>query len=182
MMELPDTNIVSIRLAEAPDLPALRDIARLTFAEAFSARNTASDMDKYLDESLSLEKLAAELAHPESLFFFAEFNGRVIGYLKVNWGKAQTESLPEFALEIERIYVLAEYHGKSVGKKLFEKAFQLAQQKKMEAIWLGVWEENTKAIRFYRKHGFVEFGKHLFRLGEDEQTDVLMKLKLKQPC
>ncbi|MCB9296391.1 MAG: GNAT family N-acetyltransferase [Lewinellaceae bacterium] len=176
---MPTFDIISIRLAERHELETLREIGRATFAEAFSARNATSDMDKYLNESFSLEKLEAELAHPESLFFFAEFNGQVIGYLKVNWSEAQTESLLDNALEIERIYVLAEYHGKNVGKKLFDQALQLARQKKMDAIWLGVWEENTKAIRFYRKHGFVEFGKHLFRLGEDEQTDILMKLELK---
>ena len=176
---MPTFDIISIRLAEKHELETLREIGRATFAEAFSARNATSDMDKYLNESFSLEKLEAELAHPESLFFFAEFNGQVIGYLKVNWSEAQTESLLDNALEIERIYVLAEYHGKNVGKKLFDQALQLARQKKMDAIWLGVWEENTKAIRFYRKHGFVEFGKHLFRLGEDEQTDILMKLELK---
>lgn len=176
---MPTFDIISIRLAEKHELETLREIGRATFAEAFSARNTASDMDKYLDGNFSLEKLAMEFSHPESLFFFAEIGRQVIGYLKVNWGAAQTESLLNNALEIERIYVLAEYHGKNVGKKLFDQALQLARQKKMDAIWLGVWEENTKAIRFYRKHGFVEFGKHLFRLGEDEQTDILMKLELK---
>ena len=175
---MPSSNIVSIRQAERAELQTLQEIGRATFFEAFAAQNAASDMANYLNENFSLEKLAAEFDHPESLFFFAELNDRVIGYLKVNWGAAQTEALPDNALEIERIYVLSEYQGKKAGKALFDKAYSIASEKNMAAIWLGVWEENTAAIGFYRKQGFVEFGKHPFRLGEDEQTDLLMKLNI----
>lgn len=169
---------LSIRPVEKSDLPALREIARSTFADTFSDQNAASDMDKYLNDSFSLEKLAAEFETPGALFFFAETAGKVIGYLKVNWGAAQTESLPGKMLEIERIYVLSDYRGKKVGKALFEKALSIAQEKKRDGIWLGVWEKNTAALHFYRKNGFVEFGTHPFRLGDDEQTDLLMKLEI----
>lgn len=172
--------MISVKPVKKTDLQALQEIARTTFAEAFSARNAAADMEKYLDENFSLEKLSAELENPESLFFFAEVSHKEAGYLKVNWGAAQAESLPGKTLEIERIYVLPAYQGKGIGKALFEKACSIAQEKKMDAIWLGVWEKNTSAIRFYRKHGFVEFGKHLFRLGDDIQTDLLMKLEIKR--
>lgn len=169
---------IFIRPVEKSGLPALREIARSTFAGTFSTQNAASDMDKYLNDNFSLEKLTAEFETPGALFFFAEIAGKVIGYLKVNWGAAQTESMPGNMLEIERIYVLAEYQGKKVGKALFEKALRIAQEKRMDAIWLGVWEKNTAALHFYRNRGFVEFGTHLFRLGDDEQTDLLMKLEI----
>ena len=58
---------------------------------------------------------------------------------------------------------------------LYEKAMQVAEDKKVDYVWLGVWEENPRAIRFYQKNGFVEFDKHIFRLGDDEQTDIMMK-------
>lgn len=172
--------MISVKPVKKTDLQALQEIARTTFAEAFSAQNAAADMEKYLDENFSLEKLSAELENPESLFFFAEASHKEAGYLKVNWGAAQAESLLDNALEIERIYVLPAYQGKGAGKALFEKACSIATEKKMDAIWLGVWEKNASAIRFYRKHGFVEFGKHLFRLGDDIQTDLLMKLEIKR--
>lgn len=82
------------------------------------------------------------------------------------------------ALEIERIYVLSEYHGKRIGQLLYEKAMQIAKQSNADYIWLGVWEENPRAISFYKKNGFVEFDKHIFKLGDDEQTDIMMKLQL----
>jgi len=65
-----------------------------------------------------------------------------------------------------------------VGQVLYEKAIQLAKERKAPYVWLGVWEENPRAIQFYKKNGFVEFDKHLFVLGEDEQTDLMMKLVL----
>ena len=101
-----------------------------------------------------------------------------MGYLKLNFGDSQTELKDQKALEIERIYVLKEFHGKKVGQLLFEKALKIAEEKKVDYVWLGVWEENLRAINFYKKNGFEEFDKHIFKLGNDEQTDIMMKLKL----
>ncbi len=74
--------------------------------------------------------------------------------------------------------VLKEFHGKKVGQLLYDKAIEIAKQKNTEYIWLGVWEENPRAISFYKKNCFVEFDKHFFKLGDDKQTDIMMKLKL----
>jgi ribosomal protein S18 acetylase RimI-like enzyme len=114
-----------------------------------------------------------------SEFYFALLDDSVIGYLKLNYGQSQTEIKDNDALEIERIYVLKEFHGKKVGQLLYERAMQVGQQMNASYVWLGVWEKNPRAIRFYRKNGFVEFGKHIFKLGNDEQTDIMMKRQLK---
>jgi ribosomal protein S18 acetylase RimI-like enzyme len=82
------------------------------------------------------------------------------------------------ALEIERIYVSKEFHGKKAGQVLYEKAMEVAKDKNADYVWLGVWEENQRAINFYKKNGFVEFDKHIFKLGNDEQTDIMMRLQL----
>jgi ribosomal protein S18 acetylase RimI-like enzyme len=136
-------------------------------------------MKKYLEEELSIEKLTAELTNQDAAFYFAELNNTVIGYLKLNFGASQTELQDEKALEIERIYALKEFHGKKVGQWLYEQALQIARQRKADYIWLGVWEENSRAIHFYEKNGFVPFDKHIFKLGRDEQTDIMMKLHLR---
>ncbi|MNF16430.1 Protease synthase and sporulation negative regulatory protein PAI 1 [compost metagenome] len=52
---------------------------------------------------------------------------------------------------------------------------EVAVQEQVLYIWLGVWEENKRALRFYEKNGFTVFDKHIFRLGNDEQTDLMMK-------
>lgn len=160
------------------DIDQLQKIGRQTFSETFSAHNTEEDMNKYLEEGFSTEKLASELSNHNSEFYFAILNNKVIGYLKLNFGQSQTELKDNNALEIERIYVLKELHGRKIGQLLYERAMQVAKEKKVHYVWLGVWEENKKAIHFYKKNGFTEFDKHIFRLGNDEQTDIMMKLLL----
>ena len=161
------------------DMEELQQISRQTFYETFSAGNTEENMANYLSEKFSTEKLTAEWNNKNADFYFATLDNQVTGYLKLNFGASQTELQDDKALEIERIYVLKEFHGKKVGQVLYEKAISIAKQKHADYIWLGVWEENSRAIRFYKKNGFVEFDKHIFKLGNDEQTDIMMKLKLK---
>ncbi len=161
------------------ELNQLQQIGKQTFYETFSSDNTEEDMQNYLATSFSTAKLLDELNDEQVEFYFAKKDKRVIGYLKLNYGDSQTELKDHKALEIERIYVLKAYHGKNVGQKLFEKAMEVARAKKVEYVWLGVWEHNLRAIRFYEKNGFEMFDKHIFKLGKDEQMDVMMRLKVK---
>jgi ribosomal protein S18 acetylase RimI-like enzyme len=167
-----------IRRAFPEDLETVRSIGTETFMETFAENNSAKDMEQYVAKNFNIEKVSAEINNPDSLFFIAWDAGIPVGYLKVNSGKSQTDLQDDAALEIERIYVKAAYHGKKVGQLLYDQALEIAKLKGKSYIWLGVWEENPKAIRFYEKNGFVAFDKHLFRLGEDEQTDILMKKML----
>ncbi|WP_346854588.1 GNAT family N-acetyltransferase [uncultured Draconibacterium sp.] len=170
---------MEIRKVNIQDIEKLKEIGKLTFAETFSSENSEDNMKEYLENGFSTEKLTAELTDPNAEFYFAQLDKKTIGYLKVNVGQSQTEIKDKNALEIERIYVLKEFHGKKVGQILYEKAIELAKEKNVEYVWLGVWEQNPRAIRFYEKNGFVAFDKHIFKLGDDEQTDIMMKLKLK---
>jgi len=160
------------------EIEKLQKIGRQTFFETFAEANTEENMQKYLSENFSLSKLESELNNPYSEFYFASMNKDVIGYLKINFEKAQTEIIVTNAIEIERIYVLKEFHGKQVGQVLYNKAMEVAKRKRVDILWLGVWEKNPRAINFYKKNGFEEFDKHIFRLGNDEQTDIMMRLKL----
>ncbi|GIV44712.1 MAG: N-acetyltransferase [Bacteroidia bacterium] len=169
---------IEIRKVTTNDLEELQKIGRMTFYETFASGNTEENMNKYLDEAFSFTKLTTELSDNNAEFYFATLDNKVIGYLKLNFGQSQTELQDNKAVEIERIYVLKEYHGKGVGQLLYDKAIKIARQKNAEYVWLGVWEENPRAINFYKKNGFVEFDKHIFKLGNDEQTDIMMKLKL----
>lgn len=170
---------IDIQKVTLNDVNQLQKIGRLTFSETFSGDNSEENMKKYLDENFSTEKLTDELNNKNSEFYFAKLEDTVIGYLKLNFGESQTELKDNKALEIERIYVPKEYHGQSVGQILYEKAIQVAKQKDTDYVWLGVWEENLRALSFYKKNGFVEFDKHIFKLGNDEQTDIMMKLQLR---
>ena len=170
---------ITITKASLENLAMLQQIARETFFETFAPANTEADMRKYLAENFTDEKMTTELHNPESQFYIAWDEQSPVGYLKVNSGQAQTELKDSNSLEIERIYVKKAYHGKKVGQMLYEKSLEVARLQKNAFVWLGVWEENPKAIRFYEKNGFVAFDKHVFKFGEDEQTDIMMKKVLR---
>ena len=175
MDRLDSVHSISIQKITLNEVEALQVISRLTFYETFAEVNTEENMSSYLENDLSLERLSEELNNPNSEFFFASLENEVIGYLKINYESVQNEQKIANSIEIERIYVLKEFLGKTIGQLLLEHAFQIAREKGNENVWLGVWEQNKRAIRFYQKNGFEEFDKHIFMLGEDVQTDILMK-------
>ncbi|TDS12274.1 GNAT family N-acetyltransferase [Sphingobacterium paludis] len=170
-------NIEITKVVES-EILQLQTIAKETFYQTFSDSNTEENMREYLDNGFSIDKVSAELNNESSAFYFAKLGEKVIGYLKLNVGQSQTEIQDNDALEIERIYVLNEFHGKKVGQMLYKKAIDIAKQQHATYVWLGVWEGNPRAISFYKKNGFVEFDKHIFKLGKDEQTDIMMKMSL----
>ena len=169
---------ISIQKTALNEVEALQEISRLTFYETFAAVNTEENMSRYLENNLSLDRLSEELSNPNSEFYFAFCEDEVIGYLKINYKSAQNEHKTANSIEIERIYVKKMFLGKKVGKSLLEHAFDLAKQNQLDFIWLGVWEENHRAIHFYNQFDFEEYDKHVFMLGKDSQTDILMKRKL----
>ena len=171
-------NSFEIKKIGLDQLVPLQEIGRKTFYDTFFESDSEESMKTYLATSFSTQKLTAELENPNSEFYFATQNEVVIGYLKINFGPAQTELQDGNSLEIERIYVRQDYHGKKVGQLLFEKAIAIAKDNSCSYVWLGVWEENHRALQFYIKNGFVAFDKHIFVLGEEEQTDIMMKLVL----
>jgi ribosomal protein S18 acetylase RimI-like enzyme len=171
-------NEIVINKIGIEQIEQLQQIGRQTFEETFAESNSAENMAIYLEEAYAYEKISAELNNPNSFFYFAILDQKVIGYLKLNMGLSQTELKDNDALEIERIYVIKEFHGKKVGQLLFDKAITIAKEQHVAYIWLGVWEENKRAIQFYTKNGFVEFDQHVFVLGDEAQTDIMMKLEL----
>ncbi|WP_417624904.1 GNAT family N-acetyltransferase [Paremcibacter congregatus] len=171
-------NQIEVRPVGAHEIQDLHLLAKRTFLEAFSLQNTPEDMAAYSEQAFCYGAIEAEFLNPDSTFFFAACSTKIIGYLKLNRGAAQTEHKLENALEIERIYITAEFQGGGVGQALLQKAFDISRQDNYDWLWLGVWEQNPGAIRFYQRHGFVAFDSHAFLLGDDPQTDLLMRKKI----
>lgn len=169
---------IIIHNAGIQDLETVQNIGRQTFSETFAESNSEEAMKTYLEESFSTEKITSELNNPDSYFFIAWEEDNPVGYLKLNSGPAQTELQDDTSLEIERIYVKKSHHGQKVGQLLYNQALETAKNLNKSYLWLGVWEENLRALNFYRKNGFEQFGTHTFRLGNDDQTDLMMKKTL----
>ncbi|WEV46462.1 GNAT family N-acetyltransferase [Bifidobacterium sp. ESL0690] len=96
------------------------------------------------------------------------------GYIKLNFGDAQIEDMGPDAMEVQRLYIQKAFKGCGLGTQLMNKAFDLARERKLKKVWLGVWEHNEPAKRFYASKGFVRVGQHAFWQGDDKQTDYLM--------
>jgi ribosomal protein S18 acetylase RimI-like enzyme len=169
---------IIIKKATISDLEIIQEISTQTFIETFADVNTSEDMENYVLENFNTEQVTSEINNRESAFYLATLDNETIGYLKLNFGKAQTETYNEQTLEIHRIYVLKAFLGKKIGQLLLDEAIKIAQQTDVDYIWLGVWEQNHRALQFYTKNGFVEFDKHIFTLGNDIQTDLLLKLQM----
>ncbi|MBT8931094.1 GNAT family N-acetyltransferase [Lactobacillus delbrueckii subsp. bulgaricus] len=160
------------------DLPELIAISRETFADTFGKDNSPEDMAKFLDENYNEDKLGGEMATPGSFFYFLKADGEVAGYLKLDVDDAQNEEVDPNGLEIERIYLQKSSQHRGLGKQLFEFAEEKGREWGKSVLWLGVWEHNENAKNFYASRGLTRFSEHVFVLGDDRQTDFLLKKAL----
>ena len=163
------------RLATLDDVDTLVKVSVKTFRDTFAEVNTKEDMKIYLAKAFSRDQLIKEITDPASTFLLALDGESVVGYAKLNEGEGRNELNGERGIEIERIYTLKDYLGKRVGKLLMQTCLDVAAERGHKMVWLGVWEYNPRAIAFYEKWGFKKFGSHPFLLGNDLQTDLLMK-------
>lgn len=169
---------ITIRFANADDAELIADLSRKTFSETFGYLNTKENMDKFLNEQFSRDKLISEVTGPDNIFLLVFDDETPVGYAKMRHGEKRPEFRDKDSVEIARIYVINSYVGAGVGKELMRKCIFLARDMKKEIVWLGVWEKNNRAISFYKKWGFEKFGEHSFTLGDDVQNDWLMKKEL----
>lgn len=164
-----------LKKCSADDIDILVRLAAETFYETFRAVNTKEDMEKYIKEAFNRDKMLKELNDVNSAFMILYCDEEPAGYMKVNEAPSQSDINDSNSLEIERIYVMEKFQNRGMGKYLMDKAVSIAYERKKHYIWLGVWEKNEKALRFYGKNGFYKTGAHSFLLGEDKQTDYIMR-------
>lgn len=170
---------ITIKKVTSDKLVTLQELSIQTFRETFAFDNTEEELQQFFDDNYTLEQLKEEISDPKSDVRFVLVDGREVGFMKVNWGTAQTEHELENAFEIQRIYILNECQGLGLGKKLFELALDMAKEGGFDWAWLGVWENNIKAQVFYQKYGFEKFSEHSFKVGDKVDTDWLMRKALK---
>jgi len=171
-------NTINIRRAVPEDAVYLARIGREAFAAAFGEQNTAENMDAYLAESFSEQKQAVEIAEEGSIFLIAETEGKTMGYARLLSSMAPTCITGAKPVELVRFYLLPQWIGQGLAGPLMQACLDTARGGGYDVIWLGVWQENPRAIRFYQKWGFTIVGTHTFQLGGDTQHDWLMAQSL----
>lgn len=170
--------MIVVREAHIGDIPEMRQVAISTYQDTFADSNTPENMNTYFEEAYDLLKLTDEFSEINSKLFLACEDDKIIGFSRLREYGEVRDLLGDNTIELHRLYVLTAAQGKSVGKLLMQASLSYAQEKKYDWIWLGVWEHNFKAQNFYIKWGFEKFSEHVFLMGEDAQTDWLLKKKL----
>ena len=165
----------TIRPAVESDAAALSELAERTFRDAFAALNTPEDMDLHCSRSYAPAILAAQIVNPVVHTLVAELDGALIAYAQLRLDDTRPSCVAvSSAVELQRIYVDRRWHGTGVARSLMSRVIELAAGHGAEALWLGVWERNPRAIRFYQSYGFAEIGDHVFVVGNDPQRDLVM--------
>ncbi len=171
---------VFIRQAIVEDTELLAELATTTFWDAFHdhPQNAPDDLAAYMKEAFSLEQVQRELADDRNIFLIAETDGELAGYAKLIIGSTEEGVKAEQPIELNRLYSHQRFLGEGVGQALMDECFRRAKDLGCDAMWLGVWEYNPRAQRFYEKNAFRFVGKHVFQLGSDPQIDLLMQKNL----
>lgn len=169
-----------IRRGEIGDAETLASLAIEIFNDTFAAHplNKPEDMTAYIAGAFSLEQARGEMVDANSIIFIAEVDEKMVGYAKLHEHSTETCVSDPNPIELQRLYVAKDFHGRGVAESLMNECFSEAELRNYRTIWLGVWEHNYRAQRFYEKIGFVKVGTHVFRLGTDPQTDWVMERKL----
>jgi len=171
---------ISIRQATLGDAKLLTDLAYKTFWDAFAhhPKNAPDDLAHYMRQAFNVEQTTAELSEPSDLFLIAEIEGQPAGYAKLAFGHIEPGITAQEPVELNRLYAQQEYVGGGVGQALMDECLARARSAGCDVMWLGVWEYNPRAQRFYEKNGFRVVGEHVFQLGSDAQTDLLMQREI----
>jgi diamine N-acetyltransferase len=168
----------SIRKAEPNDASALAKLAEKTFRDTFGTDNSSADMDQHCRETYSTKIQTREILDPNIDTFVCEFELELIAYAQLGWLQAPSYLMAQNPVEIRRFYVDSTWHGQGIAQTMMKTLLEHVNSKHADQIWLGVWEHNPKAQRFYHKMGFLEVGEHVFQLGNDPQRDLIFSRKV----
>ena len=171
---------IKIRKGTIEDAEMLTDLAYKTFWDAFHEhpKNAPDDLADYMSKAFNQAQIESELADENAIFLVAEIDGEPAGYAKLIVDNIEPGIEAAKPIELNRLYSKQEFLGKGVGARLMEESFAIAANLNCDAMWLGVWEYNPRAQRFYEKYGFRGVGRHTFQLGSDAQTDLLMQKEI----
>lgn len=173
-------DLTTIRPATVEDAQLLTDLSYTTFWDAFAhhPKNAPDDLAHYMRQAFTIEQITTELSDPNATFLIALIGAKPAGYAKLIAGSIEDGIEASHPIELSRLYSHQEYLGLGVGQDLMDACFTLARGANHDVMWLGVWEYNPRAQRFYEKNGFRSVGRHTFQLGSDPQTDLLMQREL----
>ena len=165
---------ITIRRVLKEDAAALSAISKTTFYDTFTGTCTEEDMDIFLEDYFNIPQVFSELEDEQDYFYFAEDEGKPVGLVRFKEDYSELEKMKQWkSLELKRLYVLKEYHGRGVAHILMDLVMKYARQHAYQVVFLGVWEFNYRAQKFYDKYEFTFTGdSHPYPIGNTPQTDL----------
>jgi diamine N-acetyltransferase len=168
-----------IRHATQSDAALLARLQEKTFRDTFEATNSTDDMTDHCATHYGTALQEREILDPDLHTLVCEDQGALIGFAQLRWKACPIACDAKRPAEIQRLYIDKEWHGKGIAQQLMRQSIALLQNGGADQVWLGVWEKNPRAIRFYNKFDFVEVGAHVFMVGSDAQRDIIMTNNLR---
>jgi len=170
---------IEIRIADLSDAIAISLLGRETFSETFAHLfHDRSDLQEYLLKTFSANKIESSLSKAENAFWIAFYDQQPAGYAKLKLNSPSEFVTGNKVCQLQKIYVLKEFHALKIGFKLQDLVLQKAINQKTEAIWLSVLDSNARAISFYIKNDFKITGQHDFRIGKEHFEFKVMSRQL----
>jgi len=173
-----ETERLNIREAGEGDAVLLSILASTTFHEAYFEQDESANLARYVNESFAIEAVQAEIAEPGSLFFIVFAKGKAVGYARLIEDSRLDCVQGERVVELKRLYILERVRRTGIGRLLMEHCLGEASRRGFDVLWLGVWEENARALEFYAKFGFREAGTIMFPYGDVEGTNLVLQIEL----
>lgn len=154
---------IVIKKATVKDVISLALLARVTFREAFGHLFTDNqNLIDYFAKSFSIQALTKKLKDENNIYWIAYIDDLPVGYAKLIKNSPSKFISDKKVSELQRIYVLNDFLNRKIGHLLQNKVFEEVKGINSNYLWLSVYVDNTKAIRFYKRYSYEELGSHTF--------------------
>ena len=165
---------ITIRRAISDDAARISELGATIFVQSYQHPYDQQDMDAYLDETFSKKRITEEISSKTAYYYVAETD-LIVGFVKFNTYMWTPRYKGKITFEVERLYIQKNMEGQNIGRQLMATTLETAQQKSYKIIWLSVWENNERGIRFHQQHGFIVVGDGMFTLGKQARKYLIMQ-------
>ena len=158
--------MTSIKKATFNDVNLLASLSVEAFLPAHGHSSPEKDINTYLEANFSVKNFKKEIANPTFEYYLIYHHDKIAGFSKIIFNTPSAHIEGDTITKMERLYLLEEFYGLHLGTQLMNFNSELTKKNNQQGIWLEVWIENFRAIRFYKKMGFTVVGKANFRVSE----------------
>ena len=174
---------ITTRRADPADAELLHDLAARTFALACPPGSLQADIEAFITTHLSADSFRKYLADPGRVLLIVAVDGSPAGYSMLARGAITDPDVAavvddRVSIELSKFYLDPDRHGSGAAAVLMAATLAEAAATGAAFCWLGVNQENPRAVRFYAKQGFAAVGEKRFRVGDEWHDDHVLLRKL----